>query len=414
MKFSILTFGCRANQADSFRLEEELLARGHVAASPDTAELVLVNTCAVTGTAERQARSTIRRLARQNPAVRVVATGCYATRDASTLAALPNVIAARPNREKAALIEAIAPADHAIPATACAGPVPGARGRTIYPLLAQVGCNRRCSYCIVPATRGPSASRPLQALVRDAGRLCRAGYREIVLTGVHLGAWGRDLDPPRTLAALLSALERLPNGLTVRLSSIEPMDCSAGVIEILARADGRFAPHLHLPLQHASDRLLRAMRRPYTFEEYGRLVEQIRARLPHAAIGTDLIAGFPGETEADVELTERALADLPLAYAHVFAYSDRPGTEAAQLEPKVPGVQIRERVRRLAERARGVKRRFEAQQVGAIRPALTLGNGTVALTDNYIKVSIPPGLRRNERIRVRLTAAEPLQAEVIP
>ncbi|HOC17731.1 MAG TPA: MiaB/RimO family radical SAM methylthiotransferase [Vicinamibacterales bacterium] len=411
MNFCVVTFGCRANQADSFRLEEEMCALGHVPVARESADLVVVNTCAVTAAAERSARQLLARIAREQPAARIAVTGCYATRQPDRLERLPRVVALVPNPRKAGLASAIGPA-----APAEAGPavlVPGAGGRTIYPLQVQAGCDERCSYCVVPFTRGPSTSRPLEAVVADARRLAAAGYQEAILTGVHLGAWGRDLAPRRSLGELLAALDVLPGDLRFRLSSLEPMDCTPEVIRQVARRGSRLAPHLHLPLQHASDAVLKAMRRPYTFDDFRRLLEVVRTALPDAAIGTDVIAGFPGESEADVKRLEQALDELPLSYAHVFAYSDRPGTEASRRRPKVSPREIRERAARLRERADGLRRRFEARQAGTERPALTLGDGTVALTDNYLKVRIPPGLPRNVRVRVRVVGHTPLGGEVV-
>lgn len=411
MRFCIVTFGCRANQADSFLLEEQLCGLGHVPASREGADLVVVNTCAVTAAAERSARQLLARVAREHPAARIAVTGCYATRRPDRLERVPNVVALVPNVRKAGLAAELGPATRPVASAAVRGP--GTRGRTIYPLQVQTGCDEHCSYCVVPATRGPSTSRPLETLLADARRLSSAGYREAILTGVHLGAWGRDLAPRGSLHDLLAALDGLPGDLRFRLSSLEPMDCTPEVIGLVARRGSRFAPHLHLPLQHASDAVLDAMRRPYAFEDYRRLLDRVSSALPDAALGTDVMAGFPGETEADAERLERALDELPLSYAHVFAYSDRPGTEAARRRPKVHPGEIRARACRLRERANELRRRFEARQVGTERQALTLGDGTVALTDNYLKVRIRPGHQRNERVRVHVVRCAPLQGEVI-
>ena len=190
------------------------------------------------------------------------------------------------------------------------------------------------------------------------------------------------------------------------------MDCTAEIVDLVAR-DPRFAPHFHLPLQHASDCLLDAMRRPYTLGDYAALVDRIRALLPHASIGSDVIVGFPGESDADFTVLLEYLDRSPLTHLHVFPYSDRPGTEAANLAPKVPGGVIRLRgteVRRMGEMLRS---RFRSSQVGAIRPALTLLDGRLAVTDNYLKVSIAPGHLGNERVAVRISTAEPMIGEVV-
>jgi threonylcarbamoyladenosine tRNA methylthiotransferase MtaB len=412
MKFCVLTLGCRANQADSFRLEEELCGLGHGVAPRDTAELIVVNTCAVTAAAEHSGRQFVARVARENPTARIAVTGCSVTREPEPFGRLPNVVLLVPNGRKGELATGLGLPESRPPA----GPVPavpGARGRTIYPLQVQTGCDERCSYCVVPHTRGASTSRPLDTVLADARRLGAAGYREAILTGVHLGAWGRDLAPRQSLADLLAALDSLPGDLVFRLSSLEPMDCTPAVIDFVARSGGRFAPHLHLPLQHASDEVLARMRRPYRFGDYHRLLDRVLTVVPHAAIGTDVMAGFPGEGRADAERLEQALDELPLAYAHVFAYSDRPGTEAAVLRPKVPPAEVRARARRLRERSWLLSRRFEARQLGAVRRALTLGDGTTALTDNYLKVRIAAGHLRNERVRVRVVRCAPLLGEVV-
>ena len=235
----------------------------------------------------------------------------------------------------------------------------------------------------------------------------------VVLTGVHLGSYGRDIDTdaPSSLTTLLVALDRHPSDVTFRISSLEPMDCSPEVVDLVA-SSGRFAPHLHLPLQHASDAMLRRMRRPYSLDLYRRVVDRIRNRLPHAAIGSDLIAGFPGEREEDADRTLDYLSGSPLTYLHVFPYSPRSGTEASRLSGRVPGPQVRDRARALRAVGAELSRRFREAQVGTVRPGLTLEGGTVVLTDTYLKVAVAPGRAGNERVRVRITSAEPLAGEL--
>ena len=210
-------------------------------------------------------------------------------------------------------------------------------------------------------------------------------------------------DRGRSLLDLLRALDRLECDVTFRVSSLEPMDCSPEIVDVVARSGGRFAPHFHLPLQHASDRMLQRMRRPYTLDQYRRLVDGIVERLPHASIGSDVIVGFPGETDDDFELSAAYLAGSPLSHLHVFPYSDRPGTEAAAMPDRVPGPVTRVRGARVREIGSALTERFHLSQVGTDRPGLTLEDGTLVVTDNYLKVRIPAGLKRNERVRVRLT-----------
>ena len=410
MRYAIVTFGCRVNQADSLRIEEDLRARGALEAAPAAADLVVVNTCSVTASADQGARQTIRRIARDNPSARIVVTGCYATREPAAVAHLPNVLRIVPNAEKDRLV------DDVYETTAerfgsgdgpCGAPIaPGAAGRTAFTLRVQTGCEERCSYCIIPTTRGAGRSMPIASVLDEVERIDAAGFKEIALTGVHLGSYGRDLTPPGSLHALLSALDASGADVVFRVSSLEPMDCTPDVVSLIAASRGRFAPHFHLPLQHASDRVLALMRRPYTLEFYRRLVDSIIATLPHAAIGTDMIVGFPGETDEDFAENVRYLPSSPLSHLHVFPYSDRPGTEASSLPSRVPPSVIRDRGVRMREIGASLARRFRAAQVGSLRPGLTLEDGTLVVTDNYLKVRVPPGRARNERVAVRIDRSD--------
>ena len=471
MKYSVITFGCRVNQADSLGFEEELRAAGAVAVAPDAADLVIVNTCSVTATADQGARQTIRRVARENPSAKIVVTGCYATRRPDEVAALSNVTRVVMNDDKPRLIQLVkeGTAEHAEHAekTLCSatsaltavpslgdGPCgaaiePGVAGRTAFTLRVQTGCAEPCSYCIIPTTRGMPRSVAPGDVLREVERIAAAQFKEIALTGVHLGSYGRDLSPPSSLVDLLRALVRAivpPDGdvgrravvrnvplpasaLTVadtdlarpgrsaehegrqpdrnpnllfRISSLEPMDCGRDIIDLVATS-GRFAPHFHLPLQHASDRLLAAMRRPYTIAQYASLVDDIRARLPHASIGSDIIVGFPGETDQDVDDLAAYLERSPLTHLHVFPYSDRPGTPAASMGNRVSGGEIRDRGRRIREIGQRLTERFRDSQVGTTHRALTLEDGSLAVTGNYLKVRIPAGRERNEWVDVTIT-----------
>lgn len=200
----------------------------------------------------------------------------------------------------------------------------------------------------------------------------------------------------------MRALESVAVDVTFRVSSLEPMDCTDQIVALVAESGGRFAPHFHLPLQHASDRLLARMRRRYTLAHYRRLVDAVVERLPHAAIGTDVIVGFPGESAGDFAANRDYLPDAPLSHLHVFPYSDRPGTVAAVLPGKLPGAVVRDRARAIREIGAALSARFRASQVGTVRPALTLDDGRSVVTDNYVKAAIGPGRARNERVRVRL------------
>jgi threonylcarbamoyladenosine tRNA methylthiotransferase MtaB len=407
VKYSIVTFGCRVNQADSLRVEEDLRALGGVETPSRDADLVIVNTCSVTATADQGARQTIRRIARENPHAKIVATGCYATRCAEDVAALPGVIRVIRNDDKldlAGMLGGDGPLGggdgH------CGSSIePGVAGRTAFTIRAQTGCEEQCAYCIIPSTRGASRSRPVADLVREIARVADAGFKEVTLTGVHLGSYGRDLTPASSLLALLRALDAMAGDVTFRVSSLEPMDCPAAIVDLVARS-GRFLPHLHLPLQHASDRMLLAMRRPYTRDEYRRLVDGIVSRLPHASIGSDMIVGFPGETADDFAANLAYLPSSPLTHLHVFPYSDRPGTEASAMRDKVHGTVVRERGTALRAVGADLASRFRASQVGTVRPGLTLEDGTLVVTDNYLKVRIAPGTPRNTRVTVRICGSD--------
>ncbi|MEO8259227.1 MAG: radical SAM protein [Acidobacteriota bacterium] len=450
MKYTVITFGCRVNQADSLGFEEELRRRGATAASSDEADVVIVNTCSVTSSADQGARQTVRRLARINPEAKVVVTGCYATRRPDEFDRLANVLRVVPNGDKTRVVALLA-ADLGLTTSerfgdgdgGCGAAIePGVAGRTAFTLRVQTGCAQPCAYCIIPATRGAPRSAPPGGLLAEVDRIARAGFKEIALTGVHLGSYGRDLQPASSLLELLRAFRDwresnvppmarppAPNGVAAdggdvlrdrptpdvrfRISSLEPMDCSPEIIDLVARGDG-FAPHFHLPLQHASDRMLAAMRRPYTSARYAALVGAIRARIPSASIGSDVIVGFPGETAADFDVLCACLEQSPLTHVHVFPYSDRPGTIASAMSGKVHGTVIRERAARVREIGGRLTAGFRQAQLGSIHRALTLEDGSLAVTGNYVKVRIPAGRVRNEWIRVRITGVgDPMRAEVL-
>jgi threonylcarbamoyladenosine tRNA methylthiotransferase MtaB len=409
VRFSVLSFGCRTNQADSCRIERRMIASGGASADPAAADVVVINTCTVTAAADRTARSAIRRAARLNPGARILVTGCYAERQPDEIGRLPRATVVP---RLAETLPAEATGDAAEDGAVLG---PGDRGRTAYPLRVQTGCDGRCAYCIVPATRGPGRSLPIEAALGEVRGLSRAGFKEIWLTGVHLGSWGRDLTPAASLIDLLRALDGEARSLdvTFRLGSLEPMDCGEAIVDLVAESP-RFARHLHLPLQHASDGVLAAMRRPYDFARYRDLVSRVRDRMPEAAIGTDLMAGFPGETGRDFDIQSRALAELPLTHVHVFPYSARPGTAAASMAGRVPAAEIRRRADALGAIGREQTRRFYERMVGRELAALTRGDGTTALTENGLRLGIDRGRARNERVRVRVTSADPPRGEVIP
>src|SRR5688572_5974672 len=408
MKYSIVTFGCRVNQADSFQIEEQLIASGGSASDTRDADLIVVNTCSVTNSADQGTRQIVRKIARENPRARIVVTGCYATRRPDEVSALPGVVQIVPNDRKDQLAQDIGltTADRFGDGDGACGAeiAPGLAGRTAFTLRVQTGCDQTCSYCIIPSTRGMGRSRPRREVLSEIDRVRDAGYREVAITGVHLGSYGRDLAEGSTLLDLLQTIERHAPGMRFRISSLEPMDCSEDIVDLVA-ASTCFAPHFHLPLQHASDSMLVAMRRPYTLSYYRRLVDRIRAAIPHASIGTDIIVGFPGETDDDFAVLEAYLRESPITHVHVFPYSDRPGTAATDLTAKVHGTVVRDRAGIVRAIGRELSRRFQLAQDGTVRPGLTIEDGSLVVTDNYLKVRIPPGLPRNERVTVQLALA---------
>ena len=417
--FYIEQFGCRATQADAAAIERQLLDRGCTAA-PDaaSAQVVVVNTCTVTAAADTQAREAIRKIHARNPAARIAATGCYAQRAPEDLAALPGVSWVVGNSHKADIASLVAlPANDFVPATALAGagaapksvlvddifahshflsaPVLGGEANHTRPTLKiQDGCDLRCSYCVIPFVRGKSRSMPADQVIDEIRKLCESGFREIVLSGINLGTWGRDLSPRGEFLDLLrrildeTPLERL------RLSSIEPQDVTQDLVALFASTK-RLADHFHMPLQSGCDGILAAMHRWYRTAHYARRVELIREYLPHAAIGADVIAGFPGESEAQHAETLEFIARLSFTYLHVFSYSLRPGTKAAALPNQVPGHVIKRRARELRALGEGKAAAFRESHVGRSLRVLTLRRDpdapdfTPALSSNYVRVQLP-------------------------
>jgi threonylcarbamoyladenosine tRNA methylthiotransferase MtaB len=426
-----------------------------VAAPAERADLVVVNTCSVTASADQGARQTIRRIARVNPHARIVVTGCYATRESRQVSELPNVAHVIANDDKPRLITLVRSSlssgagagmtSSDVPGHAqgrkelgdaprgelttserfgagegsCGAALePGIAGRTAFTLRVQTGCAEPCSYCIIPETRGAPRRAPLRQVLTEVDRIVASGFKEIALTGVHLGSYGRDLDDRSSLLELLSSLrDRFEYGsnpsVLFRISSLEPMDCTPEIVR-LVRESTCFAPHFHLPLQHASARLLRAMRRPYELDRYAALVDDIRRGIPNASIGSDVIVGFPGETDEDFDTLAEYLARSPLTHLHVFPYSDRPGTAASAMGDRPSGTVVKERGARVRAIGAALTRRFVQSQLGTRHRALTLEDGTLAVTGNYLKVRIPPGRPRNEWVTLRVVSTEPvMQGELV-
>jgi len=421
------TFGCRAAQADGAALETALRDRGLApAAGPSTADLVVVNACTVTAAADQDARRAIRRARRDNPRARILVTGCYAQRAPGELAALPGVawVVGNSHKSQIADLVTLAPAqpeslpfhgqifvgDLSRQTTFLSEPVREAsHDRTRPNLKIQDGCSHRCSFCVIPSVRGPSRSAPADRVVEQVRGLAER-YREVVLSGINLGRWGRDLEGRPRLAALLRRLLEETPVARLRISSIEPMDWTDELLDLVASSP-RLARHVHAPLQSGSDRILRLMRRKYRARHYAARLEKARRLMPEAAIGADVMVGFPGETGADFEESRQLIADLPFTYLHVFTYSSRPGTAAAAMPDPVPPPVQRERNRRLRELAEAKGAAFRRGFLGRRLSVLTLQeshpDGAVGLSDNYLKTLIAgPSLAPNRILEVQVVGVE--------
>jgi threonylcarbamoyladenosine tRNA methylthiotransferase MtaB len=465
--FFIQQFGCRATQADGAAIERQLREQGcSLAPDSSSADVVVLNTCTVTAAADAQARDAIRKIHAANPATRILVTGCYAQRAPEEIAALPGVTFVVGNSHKPQiprLLHSITPlpqirgtenefvgAELARPARSVhenlvshpapiltgdvfeltdvlVAPVLGGEGNHTRPTLKiQDGCNSRCSFCVIPFVRGKSRSLPPQTVLSEIQRLADSGFREIVLSGINLGTYGRDLTPRVDFLDLLRRVLDETSVQRLRISSIEPLDVTQDLIDFFA-SNHRVAPHFHMPLQSASDHILAAMHRWYRAEHYARRVELIHDRLPNAAIGADVITGFPGETHADHAATLDFIAARPFTYLHVFSYSQRPGTKAASLSGQLPGHVIKTRARELRSLADSKSAAFRRSQIGRTLPFLTLRrdsaddpDSTPALSENYLRGLLPVPLPPNQFVDAKVThlgdghlLAEPVEATAL-
>src|SRR5438094_4183549 len=485
-RFYVQNFGCRATQADGAAIERQFLDQGlRPALDSAEADIVVINSCTVTAEADRDARAAVRRLHRQNPERQIIITGCYAQRAPQEVAALPGVSWVIGNSHKHELAniiretsfvplselakERVFVSDIFAHTELLAAPVfDSANQRTRPNLKVQDGCGNRCSFCVIPSVRGHSRSLPLAEVIREVNALVEAGYREVVISGINLGRWGRDLHDPRRdsrprlsgraqfAGASIGAKETVPYSFAsdttelssaarsyrfenlihtilaqtplekLRISSVEPMDWSNQLIALMAE-NTRIAKHAHVPLQSGSDAVLRRMHRRYRPWHYRDKIEKIRAATPTAAIGADVMAGSPGGNEAECEGTRRVIEDLPFTYLHVFTYSARPGTPAAAIPNQVSVHVARERNRILRDLASGkhldFMRSFIGKTIDAITLNTTAGLGcpaeqssakpfqtsssfTSALTDNYLKLRLHGYHQPNRWIAARVASVD--------
>jgi len=420
--FHISNFGCRASQSEGAAIQDELLDAGaRVATTPYDASVVVVNSCTVTEEADRDARHLIRRIATRSPETRIIVTGCYAQRAPGELAAMPGVEYVVGNSHKPLvgrltlnvldedfvssgraevfcsdifLEQDLSPRTHS-----------GSAGRTRAIVKIQDGCNANCSFCIIPSVRGRSRSMIPDMVLTEVRSLVDRGYKEIILSGIHLGTYGRDLDSPTSLLALIHRmLDEVPALDRIRLSSIEPLEVTPEIVSLVAE-EPRLAHHFHIPLQSGSRRILREMRRPYTPSYYAELAQTIRMRIEDAAIGADVMVGFPGESDEEFSETFRLIESSPLTYLHVFPYSSRPGTPAAEMSAPVPSHVAHFRAKSLRRLIEGKNEAFRSSMIGRDLKVLILNSGD-AISSNFIRIYPDSDMPRNTWISVRATALQ--------
>ncbi len=403
-------FGCRASQADGAAIESALLREGlNPAVNSSQAQLVVLNSCTVTSFADEDVRKTIHRVHRENPEARILVTGCYAQRAPEELSVLPGVYWVVGNSHKVRIPEIVTESEAPYHGQIHIGdifaqhdflsaPVEDAAGdRTRPNLKIQDGCNNRCSFCIIPFVRGRSRSAPADQVIAQVRDLA-ARYREVVLSGINLGRWGREAGGKMRLADLIRRLLDETPIQRLRLSSVEPMDWSDDLLGLVASSP-RIAKHVHAPLQSGSDGVLRRMHRKYRPRHYEDRIRKARAWMPDAAIGADVMTGFPGETGAEFEESRAFIAGLPFTYLHVFTYSERPGTPAAAAE-QVPMEVRRDRNRVLRELAADKNLEFRRGMLGRTLSVVTLNEA--ALSDNFLKVELATPRAANQLLDVKI------------
>ncbi|MFO0726966.1 MAG: tRNA (N(6)-L-threonylcarbamoyladenosine(37)-C(2))-methylthiotransferase MtaB [Myxococcota bacterium] len=424
----VATFGCRVNQADTEGLNVALAAQGFGSA-PDAAQadVVVINSCTVTHRSDADIRKLVHRVERENPQAKVIVSGCYAQRDPAALARLSGVdgVVGHASADEVAAVARLSLDAGELPIVRHAklqaleaealppvAPVATVHERTRPFLKIQDGCDARCTYCVIPAVRGAARSAPIARVVAAAENLVDQGFFEIVLAGIHLGTYGKNLPQGDDLMRLIDALLAIPGLGRLRLSAIEPMAFPRALIE-RTQAEPRLAQHFHLPLQSGSDRVLKRMNRPYRQEDFGALISEIRAAVPDACLATDVIVGFPGETDADFEETLAFVARSGLDYVHVFSYSDRPGVPSTRLPDKQSSTTIKARATALSGLSAALWARFLDRQVGRRLEALTLERDPArpesieALSSNYCPIRVEdPSLEANRAVAIQVLRRE--------
>lgn len=408
MKISIKTLGCKVNQAESASIAGTLREKGYeIVDCSENPDLCIVNTCTVTAKSDYQSRQFIRRAVKSG--ARVIATGCYAQLRPDELAKIQGLNLILGNSEKHRLNEYIdnLPINNVIvgspEAEMQSGPYYSNRSRAF--LKIQDGCNSSCTYCTVPMARGKSRSLKPGDVLKTADRFCAEGYKEIVLTGIHIGCYGSELQPKSSLFEVVKKISASHPEIRIRLSSIEPQEFKKDFLVLIK--EGVICPHLHIPLQSGSDKILKSMNRKYNTSFFKELISSIIQTCPDISIGTDIIAGFPDETEKDFNETARFLEEIPLSYFHVFPYSIRPDTKAASFKPQVNSAEKKARVRHLSEISNIKKKTYITRQLGqkldVIVERKDASDGFYsAISGNYIRLMVKTGhLDPGARLQVR-------------
>ena len=413
----IHNFGCRVNQAEAFDWSEKLAEAGlGVDKDWQTSEVIVVNTCGLTGRAEADVRQFLRRLQREKPSARVVVTGCLAEKNREEFSQYQNVSSIIPNSAKETLVrEVVSLTAETRQAQEKIKPV-NYRSRALVKI--QDGCNARCTFCLIPYLRGPARSVPMQDVRSQIERAVARGFKEVVLAGIHLCAYGEDLTPPVTLLSLLQEIVKIPGLGLLRLSSLDPRLLPEDWLEFIA-GEEKICPHFHLSLQHASAEVLRKMGRRSRPEEYTAILDHLHRHRPEASLGADIIVGFPGEAEMDYQFLKSFLQQSPLTYFHVFSYSPRPGTPAARWAGVSEKIK-KERADELRKISREKNLAFKLRFLNEERPAVVIrkkGAKAEALTDNYIKVSLGEAseveVRQLAKVRIKKVLPSEVTGEVI-
>jgi threonylcarbamoyladenosine tRNA methylthiotransferase MtaB len=419
--FAIQTLGCKVNQFESEALAQAFQERGwNPVPFQESADLYLINTCAVTSEAQRQSAQAVRGAVRRSPEALIVAAGCAAQLFPDFFSRISGLDYLFGTGNKLTIPVTVdfsrktaCPQIRVRPVSSCPPlslecPTPRQRTRGLFRI--QEGCDTHCSYCLVPQARGPSRSLPPELIREGLFRLAAKGIREVILTGIHLGQYGRDLRPPWTLTGLLKEVLQSPTLPALRLSSLEMHEVTPKLVSLLKK-EPRLCRHLHIPLQSGDDPILQRMNRPYSTGEYAELLDRLRTELPYAALGADVIVGFPGEDEGAFQRTYDFIARLPLAYLHVFPFSSRPGTPAALFPGQVPAREKKERARRLraldGEKRSDFFRRCAGRTFSALILRASGPDGWCeGLTDNYLSIRLRGNFQKNTRLRVRITGRD--------